>query len=139
MHGPFFFLIQFYVPFKIFSAYETGQSVGGAKTGGPREKPPGTPASRTWLVSHEPVCLMSLFDWLHAVLAIVMLGRCLHIRKTSPCNEYPPELHFYIVSRLMGKPTICIGENKDADQLRGNREADRRLCFRFSDIPRGSA
>ena len=28
----------------------------------------------------------------------------------------------------MGKPTICIGENKDADQLRGNREADQRLC-----------
>ena len=24
----------------------------------------------------------------------------------------------------MGKPTICIGENKDADQLRGNREAE---------------
>ena len=35
-----------------FSSYETGQSVGGAKTGEPREKPPGTPASRTWLVSH---------------------------------------------------------------------------------------
>ena len=33
------------------------------------------------------------------------------------------------MSRLMGKPTICIGENKDADQLRGNREADQRLCF----------
>ena len=33
----------------------------------------------------------------------------------------------------MGKPTICIGENKDADQLRGHREADQRLCFRFSD------
>ena len=33
----------------------------------------------------------------------------------------------------MGKPTICIGENKDADQLRGNREADQRLCFRLSD------
>ena len=31
----------------------------------------------------------------------------------------------------MGKPTICIGENKDADQLR-NREADQRLCFRYS-------
>ena len=40
--------------------------------------------------------------------------------------------HFYI-SRLMGKSTICIGENKDADQLRGNREADQRLCFRYSD------
>ena len=33
----------------------------------------------------------------------------------------------------MGKPTICIGENKDADQLRCNREADQRLCFRYSD------
>ena len=33
----------------------------------------------------------------------------------------------------MGKPTICIGENKDADQLRGNHEADQRLCFRYSD------
>ena len=31
----------------------------------------------------------------------------------------------------MGKPTICIGENKDADQLRGNREADQRLCIRY--------
>ena len=33
----------------------------------------------------------------------------------------------------MGKSTICIGENKDADQLRGNHEADQRLCFRYSD------
>ena len=33
----------------------------------------------------------------------------------------------------MGKPTICIGENKGADQLRGNREADQRLCFRYTD------
>ena len=43
--------------------------------------------------------------------------------------------HFILwhMSRLVGKPTICIGENKDADQLRGNREADQRLCFRYSD------
>ena len=33
----------------------------------------------------------------------------------------------------MRKPTICKGENKDADQLRGNREADQRLCIRFTD------
>ena len=33
----------------------------------------------------------------------------------------------------MGKPTICIGENKGADQLRGKREADQRLCFRYMD------
>ena len=37
------------------------------------------------------------------------------------------------LSRLMGKPTICLGENKDADQLRGYREADQRLCFCYSD------
>ena len=32
---------------------------------------------------------------------------------------------------------FCICENKDADQLRGNREADQRLCFRYigSTIP----
>ena len=35
-----------------FSSYENGQSEGGAKTGEPLENPPGTPASRTWLVSH---------------------------------------------------------------------------------------
>ena len=34
-----------------FSSYETDQSLSGAKTGEPREKPPNTPASRTWLVS----------------------------------------------------------------------------------------
>ena len=33
----------------------------------------------------------------------------------------------------MRKPTYCICENKDADQLRGNREADQRLCFCYSD------
>ena len=33
----------------------------------------------------------------------------------------------------MRKPTFCICENKDADQLRGYREADQRLCFRYID------
>ena len=33
----------------------------------------------------------------------------------------------------MRKPDFCICENKDADQLRGNREADQRLCFRCTD------
>ena len=48
-----------------------------------------------------------------------------------------PLIHEQHLSRLMGKPTICIGENKDADQLRGNREADQRLCFHytFSTVP----
>ena len=33
----------------------------------------------------------------------------------------------------MRKPDFCLGENKGEDQLRGNREADQRLCFRYSD------
>ena len=32
------------------------------------------------------------------------------------------------------KNGFCICEHKDADQLRGNREADQRLCFRYIDI-----
>ena len=33
----------------------------------------------------------------------------------------------------MRKLAFCICENKDADQLPGNREADQRLCFRYID------
>ena len=33
----------------------------------------------------------------------------------------------------MRKPTYCIGQNKDADRLRCNREADQRLCFHYTD------
>ena len=33
----------------------------------------------------------------------------------------------------MRKQAFCICENKDADQLRGNREADQRLYFRYTD------
>ena len=33
----------------------------------------------------------------------------------------------------MRKPAFCICENKVADQLHGNREADQRLCFRYID------
>ena len=33
----------------------------------------------------------------------------------------------------MGNPTICLGKNKGADQLRSNCEGDQRLCFRYTD------
>ena len=36
------------------------------------------------------------------------------------------------MSQSMGKPAICICENKGADQLRSNCEADQRLCFRYT-------
>ena len=37
------------------------------------------------------------------------------------------------MSLVMRKPAFCICENKGADQLRGNREADQSPCFRYSD------
>ena len=37
------------------------------------------------------------------------------------------------MSLVMRKPDFCICENKDADQLCGNRTADQRLCFRYTD------
>ena len=33
----------------------------------------------------------------------------------------------------MKNPAFCICENKDADQLCGDREADQSLCFRYTD------
>ena len=56
----FFFFFFFGFSFTSLSSFlthiETNQSVGGAKTGVPGEKPPDTPASRTWLVSHMNSC-----------------------------------------------------------------------------------
>ena len=57
-------------------------------------------------------------------------------------NPLPPDdIAGLIYERKMSpgvrEPTFCISENKDADQLRGNHEADQRLCFRYlaSTIP----
>ena len=53
--------------------------------------------------------------------------------KTLPYTWYRVTSYAADMSHRMGKPTICIGENKGADQLRSNREADQRLCFRYMD------
>ena len=37
------------------------------------------------------------------------------------------------MSLVMRKSAFCIYENKDAAQLRGNHEADQRLCSRYTD------
>ena len=56
-----------------FSSYETGQSVGGAKTGESQEKPPDI--SRTWLVSRGQSGARThirhsgeMIEWLSAVM-----------------------------------------------------------------------
>ena len=37
------------------------------------------------------------------------------------------------MSLVVRNPAFCICESKDADQLRDDREADKRLCFRYMD------
>ena len=41
-------------------------------------------------------------------------------------------LHYYMVAATR-KPDFRLCENKGADQLRSNCEADQRLCFRYTD------
>ena len=42
-------------------------------------------------------------------------------------------LKLNLLSHVVRKPAFSIRENKDADQLCGNRETDQRLCFRYID------
>ena len=42
-------------------------------------------------------------------------------------------LHYDFLSRVMRKLDFCLCENKGADQLRCNCEADQSLCFRHMD------
>ena len=60
----------------------------------------------------------------------VIVRRVSHTRKSAAIQGFIEQQH---VSLVMRKPEFCICENKDADQLRGNRESDQRLCFRFTD------
>ena len=36
------------------------------------------------------------------------------------------------MSGVVRKPAFSICENEDTDQLRGDREAEQRLCFRYT-------
>ena len=65
-------------------------------------------------------------------LALPVLSTAL-IKYHSCNNLLSTEYFDSHMSLVMRKPAFCICENKDADQLRGNREADQRLCFRYTD------
>ena len=54
-----------------------------------------------------------------------------NLHKPLRTPEHIQELAY--MSRIVRKPDFCLCENKGADQLRGNREADQHLCFRYSD------
>ena len=61
---------------------------------------------------------------------LIKLFQCLDSKQ---CRTKTSLLIMYYLSRIVRKPDFCLGENKGADQLRGNREADQRLCFRYTD------
>ena len=65
------------------------------------------------------------------------LSLCRSVSHTSiVINLCETKAELYVekqMSRIVRKQAFCICENKDADQLRGNREADQRLCFRYMD------
>ena len=64
----------------------------------------------------------------------IMSNKCdIYFNQVNQVIYSSVQISIQNMSRHMGKPTNCIGENKDADQLRGNREADQRLCFRYTD------
>ena len=71
-----------------------------AKTGEPREKTPGTPASKDYypFVLHSTYCNMTVF-MITCPLAMYICLSCdfvACIRKTCSCNVYPLIPHFYI-------------------------------------------
>ena len=75
--------------------------------------------------------LISIFNW--SLLGIYLFTLYMKNLNFSSLLYIQTDTSGKHMSRLMEKPTICIGENKHADQLRGNHEADQRLCFRYSD------
>ena len=79
------------------------------------------------------VCPCPLAIYMHMTLIFkhLLLENCRS--QVSVYRTIGPLVMLKHMNRPMGKPTICIGENKDADRLRGNREANQRLCFRYSD------
>ena len=70
------------------------------------------------------------------VIVMVQIGYT-GLQATEALFSYDGYINKHM-SRLSYEPRcektgFCICENKDADQLRGNREADQRLCFRYTD------
>ena len=72
---------------------------------------------------------------LKILIVDTLLSRLVHdlCYRANKDDVYPCKHQFYNMSLVMRKPAFSICENKDADQLRGNREADQRLCFHYTD------
>ena len=77
------------------------------------------------LFNHHLLDLILLTSILHSVL-VVYHNFYVFAHPKCFCEHFK-------MSLVMRKPAFCICKNKDADQLRSNREADQRLCFCYTD------
>ena len=77
--------------------------------------------------NEKKIRILRLCVFLNHLVRIVIIRHSYDIKMTHWRSWTMKEM-----SRRMGKPTFCIGENKGADQLRSNCEADQCLCFRYS-------
>ena len=58
---------------------------------------------------------------------------CLGLSRPPPTETLMYQISWEQMSRIMRKTDNCLCENKAADQLCSNCEADQRLCFRYID------
>ena len=79
------------------------------------------------LYSCKLVCLFAVIR-LYSCKLVCLFAVCKCIKHVFSYHPFELDL-----SRVVRKPAFCICKNKDADQLRGNREADQRVCFRYTD------
>ena len=73
----FFFYLGFTACQGYFTHFEPSQSLGGTKTGDPREKNTWPPASRTWLVSHVTRARLEPTAVIYHYMTEIFIGRLL--------------------------------------------------------------
>ena len=81
--------------------------------------------------SHKVAPIFPFYSLLPKDLAVQNFLSSLHLKLC--CVAAVESLPIHHLGLVMRKPAFRICESKDADQLRGNREADQRLCFRYTD------
>ena len=66
-------------------------------------------------------------------MLFVFFNKPYNFSAMSGQSQHLLDINQYYLSRVLRKPDFCLCENKGADQLRSNCEAEQRLCFRYMD------
>ena len=85
------------------------------------------------LVVEHKMDILSRDNEIFSIIFVTKQNYC-HFMIITFLSPYivPPYERRYM-SLVMRKPVFCICENKNADQLRDNRDADQHFCFRYTD------